>query len=103
MGRVTNMLGITYPIFCGAMGGVSRPRLVSAVSEADGHVGEATTFTLTRQAALAVSIPVISAGGIADGNGIVAAFALGAEGVQLGTRFVASKEAPFMKTINRQS
>lgn len=200
MGRVTNMLGITYPIFCGAMGGVSRPQLVSAVAEAGGmgilatagmkpdtvreavreikskttkpfganiaiiagnveeilsvlleegvkffttgagnpipliapiheaggiifpvvpsarvakkmedhgadgvvvegteaggHVGEATTFTLTRQAALAVSIPVISAGGIADGNGIVAAFALGAEGVQLGTRFVASEEAP---------
>ena len=200
MGRVTSMLGITYPIFCGAMGGVSRPQLVSAVAEAGGmgilatagmkpdtvreavreikskttkpfganiaiiagnveeilsvlleegvkffttgagnpipliapiheaggiifpvvpsarvakkmedhgadgvvvegteaggHVGEATTFTLTRQAALAVSIPVISAGGIADGNGIVAAFALGAEGVQLGTRFVASEEAP---------
>lgn len=200
MGRVTEMLGIKYPIFCGAMGGISKPELVIAVAEAGGmgilatagispeavrqdvreikektdkpfganiaiisgnvealltvlleegvrffttgagnpiplidpihkaggkifpvvpsarvakkmedsgadgvvvegteaggHVGEATTMTLTRQAAEAVDIPVICAGGIADGHGIVAAYALGADGVQLGTIFVASKEAP---------
>ncbi|CZQ98795.1 aldolase-type tim barrel [Trichococcus palustris] len=200
MGRVTEMLGIKYPIFCGAMGGISKPELVIAVSEAGGmgilataginpeavrqdvrkikektnkpfganiaiisgnveavltvlleegvkffttgagnpipliapihkaggkifpvvpsarvakkmeesgadgvvvegteaggHVGEATTMTLTRQAAEIVDIPVICAGGIADGHGIVAAYALGADGVQLGTIFVASKEAP---------
>lgn len=200
MGRVTEMLGVQYPIICGAMGGISKPELVSAVAEAGGmgilatagvrpeavrkdvqaikaktdkpfganiaiitgnveeiltvlleegvkffttgagnpvplikpiheagakifpvvpsarvakkmedsgadgvivegteaggHVGEATTMTLTRQAAEAVDIPVICAGGIADGHGIVAAYALGADGVQLGTIFVASEEAP---------
>ncbi len=201
MGKVTEMLGIEYPILCGAMGGVSRPDLVIAVAqaggmgilatagskpervledvqrikaetdkpfganimlmspnyeevlqilldegvrffttgagnpiplfqpihdrggivfpvvpsarvakkmedhgadgvivegtEAGGHVGEATTMTLTRLAAKAVNdIPVIAAGGIADGHGLVAAYALGAAGVQLGTVFAASKEAP---------
>lgn len=62
--------------------------------EAGGHVGEATTMTLTRMAVKAVDIPVIAAGGIGDGHGVVAAYALGAEGVQVGTAFVASKEAP---------
>lgn len=201
MKKVTEQLGIKYPIFCGAMGGVSRPELVAAVAEAGGmgilatagskvetvrediqriraltdqpfganvaimtgnadalidvmleegvkffttgagdplpffekihaagalvfpvvpsarvakkmedhgadgvvvegmeaggHVGTATTMTLTRQAcALVTSIPVIAAGGIADGHGIVAAYALGAAGVQVGTAFVASVEAP---------
>ena len=60
--------------------------------ESGGHVGEVTTMALVPQVADAVSIPVIAAGGIADSRGIVAAFALGAQGVQLGTRFVASTE-----------
>ncbi|EFR31923.1 NAD(P)H-dependent flavin oxidoreductase [Eremococcus coleocola] len=201
MGRLTEMLGIQYPIFCGAMGGVSRPELVAAVSnaggmgilatagakpeavredirkikeltdkpfganvaiitgnaddiipifleegvkffttgagnpvpyikpihdaggiifpvvpsgrvakkmedngadgvvvegtEAGGHVGTATTFTLCQQAVAAVDhIPVVCAGGIADGHGVAAAYALGADGVQVGTAFVASVEAP---------
>ena len=201
MKKVTELLGIKYPIFCGAMGGVSRPALVGAVAEAGGmgilatagsspervredirqireltdkpfganvaimtgnaaalidvmleegvtffttgagdplpffekihaagakvfpvvpsarvakkmedngadgvvvegmeaggHVGTATTMTLTRQACAVVkNIPVIAAGGIADGHGIVAAYALGAAGVQVGTAFVASVEAP---------
>ena len=201
MMKLTELLGIEYPIFCGAMGGVSRPELVGAVSEAGGmgilatagskpervradirqireltdkpfganvaimtgnadalidvmleegikffttgagdplpyfdkihaarakvfpvvpsarvakkmedngadgvvvegmeaggHIGTATTMTLTRQAAAIVTtIPVIAAGGIADGHGIVAAYALGAAGVQVGTAFVASIEAP---------
>ena len=58
-----------------------------------GHIGETTTMVLVPQVVDAVKIPVIAAGGIADGRGIAAAFMLGAKGVQLGTRFVASKEA----------
>lgn len=62
-------------------------------TEAGGHVGELTTMTLIPQVSDAVKIPVIAAGGIADSRGVVAAFALGAEGVQVGTRFVCSREA----------
>ncbi len=64
--------------------------------EAGGHNGrdELTTFTLIPQVVDAVDIPVIAAGGIADARGVVAAFALGAEGIQMGTRFVATKESP---------
>ncbi|MDR3332613.1 MAG: nitronate monooxygenase [Synergistaceae bacterium] len=60
--------------------------------EAGGHVGDITTMALTAQTASAVKIPVIAAGGIADGRGLLAAFVLGAEGVQIGTRFVCAKE-----------
>ncbi|WP_413782465.1 DUF561 domain-containing protein [Anaeroselena agilis] len=60
--------------------------------ESGGHVGEVTTMTLVPQVADAVKLPVIAAGGIADARGVVAAFALGAAGVQIGTRFVASQE-----------
>jgi enoyl-[acyl-carrier protein] reductase II len=62
--------------------------------EAGGHNGldELTTLTLVPQVADAVQIPVVAAGGIADARGIVAALALGAEGVQMGTRFVATRE-----------
>ena len=60
--------------------------------EAGGHIGELTTMVLVPQVASALSIPVIAAGGIADGRGVVAAFALGAEGVQLGTRFICCEE-----------
>ena len=55
---------------------------------------EITTFALIPQIANAVSIPVVAAGGIADGKGLAAALALGASGVQMGTRFIATKEAP---------
>ncbi len=61
-------------------------------TEAGGHIGELTTMVLVPQVADAVKIPVIAAGGIADGRGVLAAFALGAEGVQIGTRFVCSTE-----------
>ena len=61
--------------------------------ESGGHIGEATTMTLLPQVADAVDIPVIGAGGAADGRGIAAMFMLGAEAVQMGTRFVASTEA----------
>lgn len=60
--------------------------------EAGGHIGELTTMALTPAVCEAVSIPVISAGGIADGRGMAAAFALGAEGVQIGTRFLTAHE-----------
>lgn len=62
-------------------------------TEAGGHIGELTTMALVPQAADAVSIPIIAAGGIGDGRGFIASLALGAEGVQLGTRFVCAKEA----------
>ncbi|MDD2573238.1 MAG: enoyl-[acyl-carrier-protein] reductase FabK [Bacillota bacterium] len=66
--------------------------LIAEGTEAGGHVGEVTTMCLIPQIADAVDIPVIAAGGIADGRGLVAGLALGAEGVQMGTRFVCSKE-----------
>ena len=61
-------------------------------TESGGHVGETTTMCLTPQIADTVNIPVIAAGGIADGRGIVAALSLGADGVQVGTRFLVAKE-----------
>ncbi len=61
--------------------------------ESGGHIGSLTTMALVPQVADAVNIPVIAAGGIADGRGFAAAFMLGAEGVQIGTRFVAAKES----------
>lgn len=61
--------------------------------ESGGHIGAATTMTLVPQVVDAVSIPVIAAGGIADGRGFAAALMLGAEAVQMGTRFVVAKES----------
>ncbi|MCT4508182.1 MAG: enoyl-[acyl-carrier-protein] reductase FabK [Tepidibacter sp.] len=61
-------------------------------TEAGGHIGELTTMVLIPQVVDEVSIPVIGAGGIADGRGIVAAFSLGASAVQVGTKFVCSEE-----------
>ncbi|MBC6308913.1 enoyl-[acyl-carrier-protein] reductase FabK [Listeria sp. FSL L7-1582] len=68
--------------------------VVAEGMEAGGHVGETTTMALLPQVVDAVSIPVIAAGGIGDGRGIAAAFALGAQGVQIGTRFLATDECP---------
>ena len=67
--------------------------VVAEGMESGGHIGATTTMALVPQVADAVSIPVIAAGGIADGRGIAAAFMLGAQGVQMGTRFVAAKES----------
>jgi enoyl-[acyl-carrier protein] reductase II len=61
-------------------------------TESGGHVGEITTMCLTPQVADAVKIPVIAAGGIGDGRGIAAALSLGAQGVQVGTRFLLASE-----------
>ncbi len=66
--------------------------IVAEGTEAGGHIGSTTTFALVPQVVDAVNIPVIAAGGIADGRGFAAAMMLGAEGVQMGTRFLVAKE-----------
>lgn len=66
--------------------------VVAEGTESGGHVGEMTTMALVPQVCDAVSIPVIAAGGIADGRGFAAAVMLGACGVQIGTRFLAAEE-----------
>lgn len=66
--------------------------LIAEGLESGGHIGEISTMALVPQVVDAVSIPVIAAGGFADGRGLVAALALGAKGVQMGTRFVCSTE-----------
>lgn len=66
--------------------------VVAEGTESGGHIGQATTMTLVPQVVDAVSVPVIAAGGIADGRGFAAAMMLGAEAVQMGTRFCVSNE-----------
>lgn len=66
--------------------------VIAEGTESGGHVGELTTMALVPQVVDAVSIPVIAAGGIGDGRGLVAALALGAVGVQMGTRFMVAEE-----------
>ncbi len=67
--------------------------VVAEGTESGGHIGSATTMTLVPQVVDAVNIPVIAAGGIADGRGFAAAMMLGAEAVQMGTRFIVAKES----------
>ncbi len=66
--------------------------VIAEGGESGGHIGEANTLPLVPQVVDGIDIPVIAAGGIADGRGMAAAFMLGAEGVQLGTRFLVAKE-----------
>ncbi len=66
--------------------------VIAEGTESGGHIGQNTTMCLVPQVVDAVEVPVIAAGGIADGRGIAASFMLGAEGVQIGTRFLASEE-----------
>ena len=66
--------------------------LIAEGCEAGGHIGKLTTMVLLPQVVDAVSIPVIGAGGIADGRGVAAAFMLGAKGIQVGTRFLVADE-----------
>ena len=68
--------------------------LIVEGTEAGGHIGQITTFTLIPQVCDAVNIPVIAAGGVADSRGLDAAFVLGAKGVQIGTVLLASEECP---------
>ncbi|MGN1180392.1 MAG: enoyl-[acyl-carrier-protein] reductase FabK [Suilimivivens sp.] len=67
--------------------------VVAEGMESGGHIGSTTTMSLVPQVVDAVSIPVIGAGGIGDGRGVAAAFMLGAEAVQMGTRFIVAKES----------
>jgi enoyl-[acyl-carrier protein] reductase II len=66
--------------------------IIAEGMESGGHVGETTTMALVPQVAGSLKVPVIAAGGIADGRGLVAALALGAGGIQMGTRFICSEE-----------
>ena len=66
--------------------------VIAEGGESGGHIGELTTMALVPQVCDAVKLPVIAAGGIADGRGVAAALALGAEAVQLGTRFLSAEE-----------
>ena len=72
--------------------------VIAEGGESGGHIGEANTMPLVPQVVDAVDIPVIAAGGIADGRGMAAAFMLGAEGVQMGTRFLVATECTVHQT-----
>ncbi len=72
--------------------------IIAEGGESGGHVGEMTTMALVPQVCDTVDIPVIAAGGIGDGRGIAAAFMLGAQGVQVGTRFLAAEECTISRT-----
>ena len=67
--------------------------IIAEGCEAGGHIGEITAMALLPQVVDAVTVPVIGAGGVGDGRGVAAAFMLGAEGVQIGTRFVVADES----------
>lgn len=79
---------------------VGADAVIAIGAEGGGHVGrdEISTMVLIPQVVDAVKIPVVAAGGIGDGRGWVATFALGAEGIQMGTRFLATKECPISET-----
>ena len=74
------------------MEGLGVDALIAEGTEAGGHIGELTTMCLLPQVVDAVNLPVVAAGGIADGRGVAAAFMLGASGIQVGTRFLVAKE-----------
>ena len=76
--------------------------LIVEGTEAGGHIGQSTTFTLVPQVCDAVNIPVIAAGGIADSRGFDAAFVLGAQGVQIGTVLLASNECPIHENYKKR-
>ncbi|MHB8964956.1 MAG: enoyl-[acyl-carrier-protein] reductase FabK [Coriobacteriia bacterium] len=84
------------------MGAMGADALIGEGMEAGGHIGDLTTMVLTPQLVDAVDVPVIAAGGIADGRGMAAAFALGAEGVQVGTRFMCATECTIHPDVKAQ-
>ena len=76
--------------------------LIAEGGESGGHVGELTTMVLVPQICDATTLPVIAAGGIADGRGVAAAFMLGACGVQMGTRFLSANECSIHPTYKEK-
>lgn len=84
------------------MESIGADAIIGEGMEAGGHIGELTTMVLIPQLVDAVEVPVIAAGGIADGRGVAAAFALGAEGVQLGTRFMCAEECTIHPAVKAQ-
>jgi enoyl-[acyl-carrier protein] reductase II len=84
------------------MESIGADAIIGEGMEAGGHIGELTTMVLIPQLVDAVDVPVIAAGGIADGRGVAAAFALGAEGVQLGTRFMCAEECTIHPSVKAQ-
>lgn len=85
---------VAAPILAAKMERCGADAVIAEGTESGGHVGEMTTMTLVPQVIDAVNIPVIAAGGIADGRQLAAAYALGAIGVQVGTCLLASEECP---------
>ena len=84
------------------MESIGADAIIGEGMEAGGHIGDLTTMVLVPQLVDAVSIPVVAAGGIADGRGMAAAFALGAEGVQVGTRFMCAEECTIHPDVKAQ-
>ncbi|RJQ45714.1 MAG: enoyl-[acyl-carrier-protein] reductase FabK [Gaiellales bacterium] len=76
--------------------------VIAEGEEAGGHIGGTSTMVLTPLVSRAIGLPVIAAGGIADGAAVVAAFALGAEGVQMGTRFVVAEESTVHQEVKNK-
>ncbi len=76
--------------------------LIAEGGESGGHVGELTTIVLVPQICDATTLPVIAAGGIVDGRGVAAAFVMGAQGVQMGTRFLAANECTISDTYREK-
>ncbi len=76
--------------------------VVAEGTESGGHIGESTTMSLIPQIADAIKIPVIAAGGIADKRGVLAVFALGAKGIQVGTVLLATKECPIHENYKQK-
>ena len=88
--------------FAKRMESIGADAIIGEGMEAGGHIGDLTTMVLVPQLVDALSIPVVAAGGIADGRGVAAAFALGAEGVQVGTRFMCAEECTIHPDVKAQ-
>ena len=99
--------GMTVVVMCGKVrhavksAEAGADMVVAQGTEAGGHTGEVGTMALVPQVVDAVDIPVLAAGGITDGRGVAAALALGAQGVVIGTRFIATREAAAAPTYQR--